>query len=116
MGRNLIQINERQVQYLAARGMTQKDIADFFEISLSSLKSKYGEVLKRGRHRLELKIRMKQLQVGMKGDVKMLIWLGKQYLGQSEKTEEKNDLKISIVKKIIETEIKEQDKLEENGN
>ena len=31
----------------------------------------------------------------------MLIWLGKQYLGQAEKTEESGDYEITIKRKII---------------
>ena len=32
-------------------------------------------------------LRQKQFEMAMDGDVRMLIWLGKQYLGQSEKPE-----------------------------
>lgn len=35
----------------------------------------------------------------------MLIWLGKQYLGQAEKVEESGDYEITIKKKIIGEEI-----------
>ena len=35
----------------------------------------------------------------------MLIWLGKQYLGQAEKTEESGDYEITIKRKIIGEEV-----------
>jgi len=34
-----------------------------------------------------IELRQKQFEMAMNGDVRMLIWLGKQYLGQSEKPE-----------------------------
>ena len=34
-----------------------------------------------------IELRRKQFEMAMDGDVRMLIWLGKQYLGQSEKPE-----------------------------
>ena len=37
----------------------------------------------------KIELRKKQWEVAMDGDVKMLIWLGKQYLGQSESPEVK---------------------------
>ncbi len=41
---------------------------------------------KRGRGRVSL--RRKQFQLAIEGNVTMLIWLGKQYLGQSDKSED----------------------------
>ncbi len=44
----------------------------------------------------------KQYEVAMTGNVTMLIWLGKQYLGQSDKVEEVNgkpsEIKVNITK------------------
>ena len=37
----------------------------------------------------KIELRKKQWEVAMDGDVRMLIWLGKQYLGQSESPEVK---------------------------
>jgi len=36
-------------------------------------------------------LRKKQVEVALEGDKVMLIWLGKQYLDQAEKTESKNE-------------------------
>ena len=40
-------------------------------------------------------LRAKQLDIAMKGNVTMLIWLGKQYLDQKEKTFNENETKLS---------------------
>ena len=37
----------------------------------------------------KIELRKKQWEIAMDGNVKMLIWLGKQYLGQSESPEVK---------------------------
>lgn len=36
---------------------------------------------------MKCRLRKKQIQLAMKGNLGMLVWLGKQYLGQSEKQE-----------------------------
>jgi len=38
-------------------------------------------------------LRKKQIEVAMSGDKVMLVWLGKQYLGQSDKTETEHNIK-----------------------
>ncbi len=51
---------------------------------------------------LEL-IRAKQFELAMRGDRTMLIWLGKQYLGQKENQELTGDMshKIEIIRRVI---------------
>lgn len=55
------------------------------------LKEKYGfgfkEYKNKVREPLRINLMKKQYDVAMQGNVSMLIWLGKQYLGQSEKNE-----------------------------
>ncbi len=43
-----------------------------------------------------MKLKRKQIDVALQGNVVMLIWLGKQYLGQAEKTEESGEYEITI--------------------
>ncbi|MCZ7616556.1 MAG: hypothetical protein M5T52_24095 [Ignavibacteriaceae bacterium] len=46
-------------------------------------------------------MKSKQIQVAMGGNVSMLIWLGKQYLDQSEKVVETGDYQIMIKRKKV---------------
>ena len=68
----------------------QKKIAQIIETSLDTLLNKNNKELfrssiERGRAQGKQSLRRMQHQVAMKGNVKMLIWLGKQVLGQTEK-------------------------------
>lgn len=55
------------------------------------IKEKHGLSFSEYRHKRQEEIRVtlqrRQYEVAMSGNVTMLIWLGKQWLGQSEKTE-----------------------------
>lgn len=74
---------------------TEEEIATILGAELNTLKNAdNGEVfdsaIKRGRQNGKASLRRQQYQVAMKGNVTMLIWLGKQWLGQSEKVEQIN--------------------------
>lgn len=71
----------------------------------TTLKRNFGNILTKGRAVLKQRLRRKQIDVALKGNITMLIWLGKQYLGQAEKVEESGDYEITIKKKIIGEEI-----------
>lgn len=60
----------------------------------------------------KIAVRRKQFQVAESGNVSMLIWLGKQWLGQTDKQEieQKVDLKHERLLKHVETSIIEETK------
>ena len=69
---------------------TEEEIAQILETSLDTLLNKNNKELfrssiERGRAQGKQSLRRMQYEVATKGNVKMLIWLGKQVLGQSEK-------------------------------
>lgn len=76
-----------QVEKLARIGCTDKEIALLAGISESTLRRRCREALSRGRASLAKSLRRKQLELARKGSVPMLIWLGKQYLGQTDRQE-----------------------------
>jgi len=60
---------------------------------------KFEKFLTKGRANLKERLKRKQIQVAMQGNVSMLIWLGKQYLEQSDKVVETGDYQIMIKRK-----------------
>ena len=90
-----IQIDWAQFDKLCEFQCTLNEIAAWFECSIDTIENKVKEAhgvkfsdyydQKRGRGKVSL--RRKQWNVAMKGDKTMLIWLGKQYLSQSDKIE-----------------------------
>ena len=49
------------------------------------MEGRYPSVIKRGRARLRQSLRRAQIKSALSGNATMLIWLGKQYLGQSDR-------------------------------
>ncbi len=97
---------EKQVEKLSSCGLTNKEIADVLGYDDTTLKRKFENFLIKGRAVLKQKLKRKQIEVAMKGNVSMLIWLGKQYLDQSEKVVETGDYQIMIKRKQIGKEVR----------
>ena len=76
-----------KVEQLAGFGCTNREIASFFDCSETTLTRNYGDFLTKGREKGKIRLRQLQWRAAEKGSHTMLIWLGKQVLGQSEKTE-----------------------------
>ena len=77
-------IQGEEVQKLAKFGMTNVDIADFFGCDESLIRKSYSEYLTKGRAEMKLRLRQLQWKSAEKLNAVMLIWLGKQMLGQSD--------------------------------
>lgn len=82
--------------------VTSEIIAEFFKTENDTLcrwvKREYNCTfadLKAQKHsNMKLKLAGKQFEVAMGGNIAMLIWLGKQYLGQSDKSETTSVVKL----------------------
>ncbi len=92
---------EKQVEKLSSFGLTNKEIADALGYDDSTLKRKFENFLLKGRMNLKQRLKRKQIDVAMGGNVTMLIWLGKQYLGQAEKLDENGEYEIVINRKTL---------------
>lgn len=76
-----------QMKALARCHCPDDEIAAFIGCGESTLKRRYGPVLKEERKAGLANIRAWQYQAAKKGNPTMLIWLGKQLLKQSDKIE-----------------------------
>ena len=73
---------------LAKYNLTNIEIADIYGCDESILVKNYSEFLTKGRGELKKRLRQTQYEVAVDDrNVTMLIWLGKQILGQTEKAE-----------------------------
>ena len=77
-------INPRQVEKLAKLGCSQAEIGSVLGCSPDTLHRRFAGALKKGNAELDISLRKKQIDVALKGrnPTTMLIWLGKQRLGQ----------------------------------
>ena len=84
IGRKKTVIPEEQVMELARLHCTNKEIADFFEVPQTTLTDNFRDILTKGRLETKQRLRSAQLKLALNGDRTLLIWLGKNILGQSE--------------------------------
>jgi hypothetical protein len=104
MARPLKIIDPKLVRNLASIFCSMEQIAIACDCSVDTLERRFADIIKAGRETGKTSLLKKQFEVAMSGNVGLLIWLGKQYLGQSdvEKTELKRlDDKILEMKQEI---------------
>jgi len=87
VGRPKIEIDEKILESLAGILCTNEEIASFFNCSSDTLTRNFAESLKKGRDKGRISIRRLQWDKAQDGNVTMLIWLGKQMLGQKDRME-----------------------------
>lgn len=86
-GRPPKQFSEKDIEQMKALARchcTDEEIAAFMGCGEMTLKRHFGPLLKEFRKSGQANLRAKQYQLAMGGNVPLLIWLGKQLLGQRE--------------------------------
>lgn len=87
MARPPLEIDEETVEKLAAIHCTMKEIAAVVGCSVDTLERRFADTVKKGRDKGKTSLKRWQWKAAEKGNVSMLIWLGKQYLDQKDKTD-----------------------------
>ena len=77
-------IDPLEVKKLASIGMKNSEIAEYLDIDDSSLNYNFKQELLKGRHDLKCSLRRAQINLALSGNATMLIFLGKNILGQSD--------------------------------
>lgn len=85
---SILGFDEGMIMRMAMMGNTSHDIAIILGIPEDSLEREYGDLIRKGEAMLRVTLRKLQLNSAVKGNVQMQIFLGKQYLGQSDKSEQ----------------------------
>lgn len=86
------EIDKEQFEKLCGLQCTKEEVCYFFDLTDKTLerwcKDTYGEgfsdVFRKKREVGKISLRRAQYETALKGNASLLIWLGKQYLGQSE--------------------------------
>lgn len=91
-GRPKKKIDYQTVEKLASIQCTQEEISNFLGISTKTLQrdDEFCRIYKKGLENGKMSLRRWQYKKAQDGNVSMLIWLGKQYLGQTDKVENKD--------------------------
>jgi len=84
VGRPRLNIDPEQVKRLARLHCTMQEMADFFGCHRETLLNNFSTEIAKGKSEGNISLRRKQWQIAVeKGNPVMLIWLGKQMLGQT---------------------------------
>lgn len=92
-GRKKIEIDWKEFDKLCALGCLLEEIAAWFDCSDDTIERRvkedhgirFAEYYRQKRGKGDIALRRKQMQVALKGDKTMLIWLGKNRLGQTDR-------------------------------
>jgi hypothetical protein len=84
VGRDKKVIPPKDVERLAQMGCKDSEIADWFGVDENTLRYNFSVELLKGKLALNQSLRQAQIRLALSGNATMLIWLGKNILGQSE--------------------------------
>jgi len=100
MARPKLEIDPIQVERLAQLHCTNVEIAAFFGCDEGTIRKRFSEELAKGRGTGKISLRRSQWKAAENGNVTMLIWLGKQILGQKDRPEFTDDQVNRIIRFI----------------
>lgn len=80
---------EGKIEEMASYSLSAEEIASILGLTRDALykSQSYSTALKRGHQNCDASLRRRQYLEAMKGNTTMLVWLGKQRLGQKDKSE-----------------------------
>ena len=78
-------VDREKVEMLSSFGCTIMEIAKFFLVDESLIRIDYKDELRRGKEQMKLRLRQLQWKYAEQGNTSLLIFLGKNYLNQTDK-------------------------------
>jgi len=90
-GRKPIPVDWKKAEKMFEEHATVQEVADYFGLTITALtrRNEFVECYKRAYAKGKLSLRRLQWALANRGDRTMLIWLGKQYLGQSDQLDQR---------------------------
>jgi len=101
-GRPRLEFDLEQVERLGLLQCTDNEIAAYFGCSRDTIASRkaddaeFSDALEKGREKGKISLRRVQWQSATAGNITMQIWLGKQYLRQSDKIKSTTDANLHL--------------------
>jgi hypothetical protein len=84
VGRDKKVVPPKDVERLAQMGCKDSEIAEWFGVDENTLRYNFSVELLKGKLALNQSLRQAQIRLAISGNATMLIWLGKNILGQSD--------------------------------
>lgn len=105
-GRPPFEFDEKQVYIFGMYSATQETMAEYYGVSIDTIRrrmqdenSEFCRAYKKGAGLGLMKLREAQMAKALAGDSTMLIWLGKQLLGQKDAVQQ--DVKLNQAIKLV---------------
>ena len=83
-GDNKTVIDPNEISKLAKLWCSWEEMSDFFGVPANTLKYNFSDIVAKGRSETKQGLRRAQIKLALGGNATMLIWLGKNILGQQE--------------------------------
>lgn len=77
-------LDREQIKRLASIMCTEEQIAAFCNVSVNVIRRHYSVEVQTGHDTGKIQLRQWQMEQAQKGNIDMLKWLGKQFLGQTD--------------------------------
>ena len=102
-GRPKFQIDYGKVEAMASVMATQEEIASFLGCDVRTLQrdDEFCRIYKKGLDVGKMSLRRFQYESAKKGNATMLVWLGKQYLGQKDIIVEEHNVNNGVLGELI---------------
>jgi len=84
-------IDREEIWKLAKIGCTLREMAFMTGLHEDTIKKHYAKEIEHGQSTGKRALRRKQMEKAMEGSDRMLVWLGKQYLGQKDVVADSDD-------------------------
>lgn len=101
-GRPTMEFDHSEVEKLGMLGATVPEMAAWFGCAVRTIERRmamregeFRRSYEKGFGRLKISLRRQQIEVAKGGNVSMLIWLGKQMLGQADKQDVKEEATVT---------------------
>ena len=85
MDEELLPIDEAEMQRRALAGATDQDLAAHFGCTVAQFRERFGAITGALRAQRRIALRNLQTRLAARGNAQMLIWLGKNELGQTDR-------------------------------
>jgi len=83
-GENQTVVPPDEIYKLAKLGCTVEEMCDWFGVPFNTIKYNFSSEIAKGRAETKQALRRAQIALALSGNATMLIWLGKNMLGQQE--------------------------------
>jgi hypothetical protein len=83
-GDNQTVIPPEEIIKLSRLGCSIEEMSDWFGVPSNTIKYNFSDIIAKGRSETKQSLRRAQIALALKGNATMLIWLGKNMLGQQE--------------------------------